>query len=429
MRLLITNGHVVDPANDIDTVCDVAIADGVIVSVGTVADGFQSQQVIDASRHVVCPGLVDVCARLREPGQEPKADIASETTAAAHAGITTLCVPPDTDPVIDTPAVAELVRRHAKHAGKAKVVTLGALTQDLQGEALAEMAALKEAGCVGVSNACHPVVNTLVLRRAMDYAATHALTVFIKPMDFFLSQGGCAHEGPVSARLGLPGISEATETIAVARDLVLIEQTGVRAHFCQLSSAKAVNIIGRAQYAGLPVTADVTGHHLHLTEMDIADFNNHCHVIPPLRSQRDRDGLRDGVKQGVIGAICSDHQPHEDDVKLAPFCATAPGMSALETLLPLALRLREQNMSMSKIIARLTHIPARILNVPAGTLSPGQAADICIFDPDRYWTVQSSQLVSRGRNTPFLNWELQGRVTHTLLDGHIVYSPAGHMEN
>ncbi len=371
----------------------------------------------------MCPGLVDLSARLREPGQEHKATIASETRAAASAGITSLCCPPDTDPVVDTPAVAELIRQRAEAAGYARVYPLGALTQALDGTRLSEMAALKAAHCVGVSNALTPLANTQVLRRAMEYAATFDLTVFLHAEDPWLRNDGCAHEGMVSTRLGLPGIPEAAETVAVARDLALIEHTGARAHFCRLSTGKALRMVARAQYDGLPVTADVSAHHLFLTEMDIGDFNSQCHILPPLRTLRDRDALRAGITGTTLAAICSDHQPHEPDAKLAPFSETASGISSLETLLPLTLRLvDEQLLTLSDALARLTCQPARILGIDGGTLGPGKPADVCIFDPDAYRFFSEKDMVSRGRNTPFSGWELRGRVTHTLMGGEIVYS-------
>ena len=423
MNIIIRNGHVLDPRQGIDGVQSVYVAQGRIAGLGQCPAGFHADLSLDATGCYVSPGFIDLCARLREPGLESKADIASETTAAARSGITTLCVPPDTDPVIDTPAVAELIRRQAQNTGKARLLTVGALTQKLAGEQLAEMGALKEAGCIGVSNALQPIVNTLTLRRAMEYAATHDLTVFINPMDWHLSQLGCAHEGVVSTRLGLPGIPEAAETIAVARALFLIEYTGVRAHFHHISTARAVAMLKQAQQEGLAVSADTTAHHLHLTEIDLMNFSGHCHVVPPLRSLRDRDGLRQGVAQGVLSCISSDHQPHEPDVKLLPFSETAPGISALETLLPLSLRLvQEKLLSLNTAIASLTSNPAKVLNrSDIGSLGVGQWADICVFDPAMDWTLSTENMLSRGKNSPFLGWQFNGGVRYTLFQGKVVY--------
>lgn len=423
MRITLHGGRLIDPASGHDAVCDLHIANGCIVARGAAPDGFIADHRIDARDQWVLPGLVDLRARLREPGQEHKATIASETRAAAAGGITTLCCPPDTQPVIDTPAVVELIRRQTQAAGYARVLPLGALTAGLEGKQLAEMHALQQAGCIGVSNALSPVTNTLVMRRAMEYAASHNLTVFLHAEDAWLYNGGCAHEGAVSSRLGLPGIPESAETVAVARELMLIEQTGVRAHFCQLSSARAVQMIARARYDGLLVTADVTAHHLHLTEMDVGYFNSQCHVRPPLRTQRDRDGLRAGLAEGTLGALCSDHQPHEPDAKLVPFTESAPGISGLETLLPLGLRLVDEGvLPLPTLVERLTLGPARILGIEAGSLAVGARADVCILDPEQRWTVEAAGLLSQGHNSPCLGWDMKGRVTHTLLDGRPVHA-------
>ncbi len=425
MKIAIKRGHIIDPANKIDAIQDLFIDAGKVVAIGSAPSGFNADKTIDANRQIVCPGFVDLRAHLREPGQEHKGTIASETRAATRGGITTLCCPPNTHPIIDTPAVAELVQRHAEAAGYARVVPLGALTQGLEGHAITEMYALKMAGCVGVSNAMRPIGNTLILRRAMEYAATHRLTGFIHAEDRDLANSGCVHEGAVGSRLGLPGIPTAAETVAVAATLALVEETGARVHFSLLSSKRALQKIARARHDGLPVSCDVSAHHLHLTEIDLLGFNSQCHVRPPLRTQRDMEGLRRGIADGVITAICSDHQPHEADAKLAPFSATEAGISALETLLPLALRMVDDGvLTMPQLIRNLTHQPANILGIEAGTLSIGARADICIFDPERYWTLDEQSMLSGGHNTPFLNWEMKGEVTHTLLGGKTVYECA-----
>jgi dihydroorotase len=360
---------------------------------------------------------------MREPGQEQKATIATETRAAASGGITTLCCLPDTSPVIDTPAVAELIRLRAAHTGKARVVTLGALTRNLDGEHLSEMAALRKAGCVGVSNAHRPMLNNLVLRRALEYAATFNLTVYLLPNDHALANEGCAHEGQVATRIGLPAIPEAAETAAVAHLLAVIEQVGVRAHFCRLTTGRAARMIARARYDGAPVTADVAIPYLYLSENDLCDFDSQCHVIPPLRTIEDRQQLRAALQSGTIQAICSDHQPHEPDAKMGPFPATEPGISGLDSLLPLSLRLvEEQVLDLPGLIRCLTIAPARILGLPYGSLSVGASADICIFNTDMTWMLDNSNLRSQGHNTPFAGWEMRGRVVHTLLEGRVVYS-------
>lgn len=416
-RILIKNGLLIDPFNRVNQQADITIAHGRIEAISPANTAAREKQTIDASRLIVCPGLVDCCARLREPGEEHKATIASETKAAAYAGITTLCCPPDTSPVIDEPAIVELISQKAAHAGYSHVVTLGALTAGLKGKHLSEMTALKEAGCVGISNARAPLDNTLIMKRAFAYAATFNLRVFIQPSDYWLSLGGCAHEGKIASRMGLQGIPRSAETVAIATALQLIEETGVSAHFGRLSTAKAITMIGRARHNRLAVTADVSAHQLHLTEYDISNFNSSCHVLPPLRTQRDQEALKQGIADGIIDAICSDHQPHEQDAKRAPFASTQPGISSLETLLPLALRLTENGINIDTIIRALTTAPASILGLSSGQLAVGEKADICIFDPEEEWTLNPQHMRSRGRNTPFAGWNLRGRVKHTLING------------
>lgn len=423
--LRIVNGRIVDPANALDEVADLYVDKGLIRAVGENPPGYEPEKEINASGKIVCPGLVDLSARLGESGDEHSASIASETRAAASAGITTLCCPPDTAPVIDIPAIVELIHQRTQRAGKAKVVCLGALTQGLTGERLAEMHALKEIGCVGVSNAMSAVSNTEVMRRAMEYAATCGLKVFLQGEDYWLGSEGHMHHGEISTRLGIPGIPDTAETIAVARDLLLIEETGVSAHFGRLSTARAAEMVKQARDRGLPVTADVSIHHLHLTHEAVGWFNALCHVRPPLRTQADRAGLRRALGDNVISAICSDHQPHDEDGKMAPFIATEPGISGLESLLPLTLELvTDGTLGLSEAVAVLTQRPAEILDIPAGTLQIGAAADICIFDPEYTWSLTEDAMLSAGKNTPFIGRELKGRVTQTLLDGVLVYDCA-----
>lgn len=428
MSLVIRGGRLIDPAQGLDEITDLYIdAAGRVAAVGTPPPGFRAQRELDARDCVVCPGLVDLRARTREPGLEYKATIESEVRAAVAGGITTLACPPDTHPVIDTPAMAQMIQSRAWRYGLAFIHPLGALTRGLEGQQLADMEALAAAGCVGFSNALVAITDTQVMRRALEYAATFGLTVHLHAEDPYLAGRGCMHEGIVSARLGLTGIPEAAETVAVARELALIEQTGCRAHFCGISSARAVAMIAEARARGLPVTADVTAHHLHLTEHDVGVFDTLCHVRPPLRSHADREALREAVRAGVIDAICSDHQPHEPDAKLAPFAESAPGISGLETLLSLVLALVEKGvLALAQAIDLLTRKPAAILGIEAGRLAVGAKADVCVFDPAARWTVAAEQLVSRGRNTPFLGRTLPGRVRYTLIGGRVVFE---RMEN
>jgi dihydroorotase len=424
MRIKISNGRIIDPANNIDQTGSLFIDKGKILAIGRSPKGFKPQREINATNKIVCPGLVDLCARLREPGEEYKATIASETNAAAASGITSICCPPDTIPVIDTPAVAELIFRHSSINKKSNVFPLGALTHGLKGETLAEMDALKSAGCIGVSNAYKPIVDTEVLRRALEYATTCKITVHLYCEDDYLRNKGVAHEGPVSTRLGLPAIPETAETIAVSRALLLVEQTGARVHFCRISTARSIDLLAEAKARGLDITADVGIAHLHLTDMDISSFNTDCYVLPPLRSQRDKEGLRTGLANGTITAICSDHQPHDSDAKSAPFSMTEPGASTIEMLLPLTLQLvRDKNLTLQQAVAALTSAPAKIAGLDTGNLSIGAGADICIFDPESSWTVERDALLSAGKNTPFASWEMTGKVTHTLVEGKIIYQP------
>jgi len=418
----IRGGRVVDPANGIDRLLDLHLVDGRIASLGAAPAGAGGAEEIDASGCLVIPGVVDLSVRTCEPGAEHKATIASELAAAARAGVTTICIPPDTRPILDTPAVVELIHARTEAAALARVVCLGALTRKLEGAVLAEMAALAHIGCVGVSNARAPIENTAVQRRAFEYAANFGLTVFIQAEDPWLAAEGAAHEGPVATRLGTPGIPETAETIALARALLLIEQTGVRAHFGRLSTAQGVRLVTAARRRGLRVTSDVSLQHLELTEHDLEGYCVNCHLRPPLRSRADRDALRRGVARGLIDAICSDHEPQDRDAKAAPFAASEPGASALETLLPLTLSLvREGVLPLGMAVAALTSRPAGILGLPVGHLGVGAPADVCVFDPAVEWVVSAASLVSNGKNSPFLGQTVTGAVRTTLLGGRVVY--------
>jgi len=422
-KILISNGQIIDPANNIEQTGNIYIADGKILAVNEQVSDFTADISINAADNIVCPGFIDLSARLRDPGQSYKGTIASETIAAASAGVTSLCLPPDTSPVIDTAAVTELIADKAEKANYNQVYPIGALTQGLAGSELSSMHALKEAGCIAVSNATIPLASLLVARRAMEYASSHDLLVMYHPNVPSLSNNGCAHEGVFATRYGLPGIPEASESIAVAQYLELAELTGCRLHFSQISSRRSAIKIQQAKKYGLKVTADVAIHQLHLTENDIEPFNSSFHVLPPFRTKKDQQSLRESLANGTIDIICSDHQPHDLDAKLGAFPETEPGISSLETLLPLALRLVQDNaITLSQAIAALTQNPATTLGIQSGTLSPGQAADICIFDPSLSWTINHDSWKSAGCNTPFWGQTLKGRVTHTLQSGKIIYT-------
>ena len=422
MRIHIKGGRLLDPINKLDAKQSLYIADGVIAGIDKKPDGFESDLEINANDKLVLPGLVDICARFREPGYDYKGTFKTESLAATSSGVTSICCPPDTDPIIDTTAVVEFIIKRSREAGRTKIYPLGALTHGLKGEQLAEMQLLKEAGCVGVSNALVAHDNAEILRRAFEYAHSCDLTVFLYAEDNALKNNGMAHEGAISTRLGLPAIPESAETVAISRALILVEQTGARVHFCRVSSARGVSLIKAAQEQGLEVTADVAICNLHLTDMDIADYNNNCHLRPPLRSERDRTGLIEGINNGTITAVCSDHQPHDADAKAAPFSLTEPGASTIEHLLPLMMHLVNRNeLKLEQAISLLTSQPANIAGINKGTLEVGKDADVCIFDTEASTSVSNANMFSAGKNTPFNNWELQGAVTHTLLNGNVVF--------
>ncbi|WP_417581249.1 dihydroorotase [Nitrincola sp.] len=422
MNIIIEGGRVIDPASAVDQITDLYISNGEILALGEAPAGFISDERIDAHGQIVCPGLIDLCAHLREPGETHKGTIASETAAAAAGGITTLITPPTTRPVVDTPAVAELIQDRAADAGFTRVLPMGALTQGLLGEQLAPLHALASSGCVAFTNARSPVTSSLSLLRCLEYAATFDLLVIFQAQDHSLAASGCMHEGANATRMGLSGIPEAAETIEVARCLLLVEQTGVRAHFGQITCERSVQLISAAQQRGLKVTTDVAVHHLILSDEQVNEFNSALHLQPPLRSALDRAGLLQGLLSQTITAICSDHQPQDLISKQAPFAETAPGLSGLETLLPLCLTLVERKlMELPQLIEKLTLAPARILGLDSGSLMPGQQADICIFDPQENWTVSAENLHSAGKNSPFNGQTLTGRVTTTLIGGKVVF--------
>lgn len=423
MNILIQGGRIIDPANQTDRVADLYLVDGEIAAYDSAPTGFEAEQTINAENQIVCPGLIDLCAHTREPGPAQKGSIKTEAAAAVAGGVTTIVTPPSTNPVIDTRAVAQLIQDRCEEEGKMQILPMGALTKGLQGEQLAPMAALSAAGCIAFTNTRNPVADSLTLTRCLEYAATHDLLVIFQAEDNALAKGGCMHEGSTCTRLGLNGIPESAETIDVSRNLLLVEQTGVRAHFGQLSCERSVRMITEARERGLPVTADVSIQNLLLTDENVNGFNNDFHMIPPLRSQLDRAGLIQGLLGGSIQAICSDHQPHERAAKEAPFADTEPGMIGLETLLPLGLLLVEQNMlDLPQLIEKLTSAPADILGLPTGNLNVGSVANICIFNPETEWQLTPETCHSRGKNTPFMNYPLKGKVSHTLYQGQVVYN-------
>ena len=423
MKIHIKNGHVIDPKNNIDAKLDVFIAAGKIVGIGSAPDGFVASQTIDATGLNVVPGFVDLSARLREPGSDYKATLKSELQAAIAGGVTSLACPPDTSPVLDEPGLVEMLKHRAKLLNLAHVYPLGALTRNLEGKLLTEMHALSEAGCVGFSQADNAMTDTLVLWRAFQYASTFKYTIFLRAEDYYLGLNGVAHDGEIASRLGLKGIPAAAESLAIAMILRIAQQTNTRIHLCRISSAEGVDLIRQAKKNGVAVTADVSAQHCHLTEMDIGYFDAHANLKPPLRSTRDKAALCQGLKDGAIDAICSDHTPVNDDAKLLPFAEAEPGATGLELLLPLALKWAADNKaSMKEAIAKITSQPAHILNIAAGDLSINANADIAIFNPNTEWKIAANTLKSQGKNTPFLGHTVLGQVQYTLLNGQLSYS-------
>ncbi|MCB4810522.1 dihydroorotase [Methylovorus menthalis] len=422
MKILIKNGRLIDPKNNIDTTQDIYIAAGKIVGIGSGPAGYEATQTLDASGLLIVPGLVDLSARLREPGFEHKATLESEMQAAVAGGVTSLACPPDTDPVLDEPGLVEMLKHKAKQLHLAHVYPLGAITRQLQGKQLTEMSELTEAGCVGFSQADVAITDTQVLWRAMQYAATFGYTIWLRPEEPYLASGGTAHDGEVASRLGLKGIPAAAETLAIASILTIARETGASIHLCRLSTAEGVEMVRAAKRQGLPVTCDVSINHLHLTEHDIGFFDPNCHLRPPLRGQRDRDALSQGVIDGTIDAICSDHTPVDDDAKLQPFGEAEAGATGLELLLPLVCKWAdEQDIPLTQALASVTSKSAAILAVAAGDLALHADADLCLFDPAEEWKVEAAALISQGKNTPFTGLNLQGKVRYTLVNGQIVY--------
>ena len=436
MKILIHSGRVLDPAGGRDEPADVAIAGGRIVAIGRAHPDFGADRVIDASGCIVAPGLVDLAARLREPGLEQEGMLESELAAAAAGGVTSLVCPPDTDPTLDEPGLVEMLKFRARKLSRCRLFPLGALTRGLRGEALTEMAELTEAGCVGFAQAEAPVTDTQVLMRAMQYAATFGYTVWLRPQDPWLGRGVAA-SGAIATRLGLAGIPVAAETVALHTLFELVRTTGVRLHLCRMSSAAGVDLLRAARAEGLPVTADVSVQSLHLTDVDIGYFNPAMRLTPPLRQGRDRAALRAALADGTIDALVSDHMPVRADEKHLPFAEALPGATALELLLSLALKwAAEDGLPLSRGLEVVTAAPVRVLgpavgmlSASAGRLVEGGVADVCVFEPDAQWTVTPQTLRSQGKHTPFAFEHsgtcLTGRVRATLVAGTVAFEAAG----
>jgi dihydroorotase len=424
MKYLIKGGRVIDPASGFDQVADVLLADAKVASIAGAIALEPGVTLIEAGGKIVMPGLVDLAARLREPGFEYRATLESEMDAALAGGVTSLACPPDTDPVLDEPGLVEMLKHRALNLKAANLYPLGALTVGLKGEHITEMAELAEAGCVGFSQATEPIFDTQALMRAMQYAATFGFTVWLHPQEPYLSRGGVAHSGPVSSRLGLSGIPVASEKLALLTIFELIRITGCRVHIARLSSAAGVDLVRQAKAEGLPVTADVAVHHLHLIDIDIGFFDSNYRVLPPFRSQRDREGIRLGLADGTIDAVCSDHTPVDDDSKQLPFAEAEPGTTALELFLSLSFKwAQEEKLPLPQAFKVITCNAGGIVGNPlAGLLKVGSPADITIFDPNANWIVTAKMLKSQGKHTPYLGRELQGKVQATFVAGRLAFS-------
>ena len=423
MNILITNGRVIDPASGLDQSSDIAIAGGKILAIGNRPKDFKAERTIDASGCIVAPGLVDLAARLREPGYEHEGMLDSEMAAAVAGGVTSLVCPPDTDPVLDEPGLIEMLRFRAEKLKGARLFPLGALTRGLAGDVLTEMAALTEAGCIGFSQADVALADTQVLQRALLYASTFGHTVWLRPQDRDLGKGVAA-SGPLATRLGLAGVPVAAETIALFTIVELMKSTGARVHVCRLSSAAGVQLVREAKAAGLPLTVDVSINSLHLTDTDIGFFDSRARLNPPLRQQRDRDALSAALADGTIDALVSDHTPVEADAKTLPFAESEAGATGLELLLPLALQWGERSgAGLCRALEVVTSAPARLIGKAGiGQLAAGAAADLCVFEADHEWQVQPEALRSQGKSTPFAGYALRGRARFTLVGGRVVHA-------
>lgn len=431
MRLHIKNARLIDPGTGMDQTADIWLAGGRIAAIGAAPEGFDVQQTLDYAGLCLLPGLIDLAVRLREPGHEYRATLESELKAAMAGGITSLVLPPDTDPPLDEPGLVEMLKHRARQLDQVNLYPLGAMTLGLKGEVITEMAELAEAGCVGFAQADQPIMDTAVLLRAMQYARSFGFTLWLRPLDPWLSKGVAA-SGAYAARLGLSGVPVQSETIALHTLFELQRSVGVKLHLCRISSAAGVKLIRQAKAEGLPVTCDTTINHAHLTDVDIGYYDTHYRLDPPLRGQRDRQALREGLADGTIDALCSDHTPVDDDGKQMPFAEAEAGATGLELLLSLALKwAREDKLPVAQALARVTSGPASVLHAcspampPIGSLAVGAPADFCVADLDGHWLVKRETLISQSRHTPFLGMELPGCVRATIMRGRVVWERAG----
>ena len=422
IALLISGGRVIDPANAIDEICDIWIdANGSIAGIGSF-DG-EADQHIDASGQIVCPGLIDMHVHLREPGQEWKEDIESGSRAAVAGGVTSMCCMPNTGPHIDHAGVVRQIIERGHQVGLCNVHPIGAVTKNLDGKELTEMRELSRAGCVAFSDDGMPIWHAGVMRKALEYASSFGFMVIQHAEELNLTRGGAINEGWVSTQLGVTGMPVEGEDSMIARDIMLARRADARYHVAHISSQGGVALIRAAQAEGLNVTTEAAPHHFALTVEEVLGFNVDAKMSPPLRTEADRLAVMEGLRDGTIAVIATDHAPHHEDDKRCGLSCAAFGIVGLETMLPVSLQLvRNGILSMSDMLAKMTCNPARLLDLDAGTLSLGAAADITIFNPDSSWVVDRNKLVSKGKNTPWHGKELTGQVTTTLKAGRVVFA-------
>jgi dihydroorotase len=422
MKRLIKGGRLIDPSQGVEQIADLLLEDGVVSEIGNDISNDQAE-IFDASGLVVAPGFIDLHVHLREPGEEYKETIATGCAAAVAGGFTSICAMPNTRPVNDNASITRYIVDKAREVNLANVFPVGAITHGSRGEELAEMAEMKGAGAVAVTDDGKPVMDSQVMRHAMEYARDHNLVVADHCQDTCLSACGVMHEGKYSTLLGLKGMSGAAEDSHVARDIMLAEITGARVHIMHLSTARAAQMVREAKRKGLPVTCEVTPHHLALTDEAVVGYETNTKMNPPLRTTVDREALIEAVIDGTIDAIATDHAPHHRDEKMLEYDQAPFGVIGLETALGVVLKelYHSSKVPLSRIIEMLTIGAARVYSIPRGTLQKGAIADVTIFDPQVEWRVEPKQFKSKSRNTPFANWQLRGKVLATLVAGREVF--------
>lgn len=423
MRIVVQNGVVIDPANGLEAGLDLLIEEGVIRELGQ-PGGFASveAQRIDASGCVVAPGLIDMHVHLREPGYEYKETVLTGTQAAVAGGFTAVACMANTNPINDNGAVTRFIVEQARSAGLARVFPIGALSKGLHGEELAEIGEMVEAGAVAISDDGRPVMDANLMRRALEYCSMFDVPISVHEEDLCLSSGGSMNEGPTSVRLGIRGVPSVSEEVMVARDIALARLTRGWVHIAHISTRRAVDLVRQAKAEGLAVTAEVAPHHFTLTEEAVEGYNTNAKMSPPLRLADDVAAMKEGLRDGTIDAIATDHAPHHRDEKEVEFDQAAHGVTGLETALSLTLHLVQDGVfSLSEAIRKLTVNPARILGLPYGTLAAGRPADLTLFDAQAGWRLDPLASRSRSQNTPFAGWELTGKVRLTMVDGRVVY--------